>query len=147
VNDVTALRGSPSMCTMQDDPRYDDVVEDVARFLEQRVEAACAAGVDERLLLIDPGIGFGKTLEHNLAVLRGLDRICGIGPPVLVGVSRKRFIGTITGREQPKERLAGSLGAAVAAVLAGAHVVRAHDVGPTLDALRVAVAVEAGALG
>jgi dihydropteroate synthase len=162
VNDVTALRADPELAgviadagayvclmhmlgeprTMQDDPRYDDVVEDVARFLEERLAAAVRAGIDERQVVLDPGIGFGKTLEHNLELLRGLPRLCAIGPPVLVGASRKSFIGRLTGRDVARERLGGSIAAALAAYARGAWLVRAHDVAETVDALRVARAVE-----
>jgi dihydropteroate synthase len=161
VNDVSALRHDPEMAavvadadvpvclmhmlgepkTMQDDPRYGDVLEDVARFLEERLAAAVDAGVREQQVCLDPGIGFGKTLEHNLALLRGLPRLCAIGRPVMVGASRKRFLGTLAGRERPSERVAASVGAAVLAYLGGATLLRVHDVAPTVDALAVAAAV------
>jgi dihydropteroate synthase len=164
VNDVTALRSDPDMAavvaeagvpvclmhmlgepkTMQDDPRYDDVVEDVARFLEERLAAAVAAGIDERLVCLDPGIGFGKTLTHNLELLRGLPRLCAIGPPIMVGASRKAFLGHLTGRQVARERLASSVAAAVLAYVHGASLVRVHDVAPTVEALAVARAVEEG---
>ena len=128
------MQGEP--LTMQDDPRYGDVVSEVAAFLETRMAAAVRAGVAEDAIVIDPGIGFGKSLNHNLALLRGLRVIASLGRPVLVGASRKGMIGALTGREVG-DRLAGSLGAALAAVAAGAAVVRVHDVGETVDALRV----------
>jgi dihydropteroate synthase len=162
VNDVSALRHDPEMAdvvseadvplclmhmlgepkTMQDDPRYDDVVEDVTRFLEERLAAAVNAGVREEQVCLDPGIGFGKTLEHNLALLGAVPRLRAIGRPVMVGASRKRFIGTLTGREAGPERASGSVGAAVVAFLGGATFLRVHDVAPTVDALAVAGAVE-----
>ena len=134
------MRGQPR--DMQDRPVYADVVSEVRAFLEERMDAAVRAGVPEDRLLLDPGIGFGKTLEHNLALLAGLPALLALGRPVLVGASRKGMIGLITGR--PLEgRLAGSLAAALAAVAGGAAVVRVHDVQDTVDALRVWSAVEA----
>lgn len=134
------MRGDPR--TMQDDPRYGDVVGEVVAFLEARLQAAVDAGVPEGRVLLDPGIGFGKALDHNLALLRALPRIAAIGRPVVVGVSRKGFIGQLTGREVV-DRLPGSLGAALAAVDAGASVVRVHDVAATVDALTVFQATRA----
>jgi dihydropteroate synthase len=159
VNDVTALRADPSMAalvaergaecclmhmlgtprTMQDDPHYDDVVSDVKSFLEERMAAAVAAGIDERRILLDPGIGFGKTLEHNLELLRRLDEIVAIGRPVVIGTSRKSFLGRITGREVD-DRLAGTIATNVLAYERGARIFRVHDVAPVADALRVAAA-------
>jgi dihydropteroate synthase len=129
---------------MQDRPVYTDVVGEVCAFLDERMAAAVRAGVPEERLLLDPGIGFGKTLEHNLALLAGLPAVAALGRPVVVGASRKGMIGLLTGR--PLEgRLAGSLAAALAAVHRGAAVVRVHDVPQTADALRVWTAVtEAG---
>ena len=160
VNDVTALLGDPRMAgvvaragcgvclmhmagtpqTMQDDPAYDDVVGDVVSFLARRAEAAVAAGIAREQIQLDPGIGFGKSLEHNLELLRRLDEIAAIGFPVVVGVSRKRFLGAITGREEPAERVAASVAAALLAWERGASVLRVHDVAATVDALRVATA-------
>jgi dihydropteroate synthase len=134
------MRGDPG--TMQDEPRYDDVLGDVRAFLAARVAACEAAGIARRRLAIDPGFGFGKTLEHNLALLAGLPALAHEGLPVLVGVSRKRMVGAMTGRGAD-ERLAGSLAAAVVAVERGAHIVRAHDVRETVDALAVVAAVRA----
>jgi len=132
------MRGEPR--TMQDDPRYSDVVGEVVDFLGGRLEAARAAGVPPGRVLLDPGIGFGKTLEHNLALLRGLPALAELGRPLVVGVSRKGFLGRLTGREVA-ERLAGSLAAGLAAVARGAAVLRVHDVRETVDALRVWTAV------
>jgi dihydropteroate synthase len=135
------MRGEPQ--TMQDDPRYDDVVGEVAAFLEARLASAVAAGIPEDSVLLDPGIGFGKSLDHNVALLAALPRLAALGPPLLVGASRKGVIGQITGREVV-DRLPGSLGAALAAVAGGASVVRVHDVAATVDALTVFQAIRAG---
>ena len=167
VNDVTALRGDPAMAelvaehgcavclmhmlgeprTMQDDPRYDDVVGEVVAFLEQRMAAALAAGVREEQILLDPGIGFGKTLQHNLLLLAHLDRIAALGRPVVLGASRKRFIGALLGA-QSRQRGVGTVATTVLGLVQGAAVVRVHDVRPNVEALRVAQAViEAGEAG
>jgi len=160
VNDVTAFRGDPGMAafvaeagldcslmhmlgdprSMQDDPRYDDVVSEVKAFLEERLAFAVAAGVAEQRVMLDPGIGFGKTLEHNLELLRRLDELVAIGRPVLIGTSRKSFLGRLTGREDPSEREAGTVATNVLAYLRGARVFRVHDVGPVYDALLVTAA-------
>jgi dihydropteroate synthase len=157
VNDVTALRGDPEMAalvadagvdvclmhmkgeprTMQEDPRYDDVVAEVKAFLEERLAAAVEAGIPAARVWIDPGIGFGKTPAHNLELIRRLDEIVAIGRPVVVGASRKRFIGVLTGRSE-EERLPGSLAAAVLAFERGAAMLRVHDVAATKDVLAVA---------
>jgi len=129
------MQGSPA--DMQRNPRYDQVVGEIAAFLGQRLAVAEAAGIVRERLLLDPGFGFGKTLRHNLTLLRGLDRIVALGRPVVVGLSRKRMIGELTGRDVG-ERVAGSVAAALVAVEAGARIVRAHDVAPTVDALNVA---------
>jgi dihydropteroate synthase len=159
VNDVTALRGDPEMAglvaghtgpvclmhmlgeprTMQTDPRYDDVVSEVTAFLEERLAVAVAAGIDESRIWLDPGIGFGKTVSHNLELLDRVGELVALGRPVVIGTSRKSFLGRITGRE-----FAG-LGAATVAtnVLAyerGARIFRVHDVAPTRDALLTAAA-------
>lgn len=131
---IMHMRGEPR--TMQDDPRYDDVVGEVRGFLSERVRAAQAAGVDSERILVDPGFGFGKTLEHNLSLLAGLGRLADIGVPILVGLSRKSMLGRITGRTVD-DRGAASVAAALLAVARGARVVRAHDVGATRDALAV----------
>jgi dihydropteroate synthase len=130
--------------TMQDDPRYDDVVAEIHEYLRERVEAAVFAGLSVNRLAVDPGIGFGKTLEHNLALLRALDRFGDLDAAVVIGASRKRFIGTLTGVERPADRREGSIAAAVVAASAGADVVRAHDVAQTVRALAVADAVYRG---
>ncbi|HTI33390.1 MAG TPA: dihydropteroate synthase [Miltoncostaea sp.] len=161
VNDVTAGRGDPDLLplvaergaavclvhmrgtprTMQSDPRYGDVVAEVRDHLEERLRAAEHAGVPRGRVLLDPGIGFGKTLRHNLALLAGVPGLAALGAPVLIGASRKGMIGALTGREVP-ERMAGSLGAGLAAVARGAAVLRVHDVRETADALTVWRAVE-----
>jgi len=128
------MQGEPR--TMQDDPQYDDVVGEVHRFLTDRLFACQMAGIDKKNILVDPGFGFGKTLEHNLALLRGLQRFAEIGP-VLAGLSRKGMIGTLTGRKDHAERAAGSAAAALIAVQNGAAIVRVHDVAITRDALAV----------
>lgn len=131
------MQGTPA--TMQTAPAYADPVAEVRAFLAGRATAAEAAGVDPRRILVDPGIGFGKTLEHNLALLRGLARAAG-GRPCLLGASRKSFIGRLTGAETP-DRLGGSLAAAAAALDAGAAVVRVHDVAATRQFLDVLAAI------
>jgi dihydropteroate synthase len=132
------MRGEPR--TMQVRPAYGDVVAEVNRFLAERVAACEAAGIPKHRLLVDPGFGFGKELQHNLALLRHLDRLAELGLPVLVGISRKSMLGALTARAV-EHRLAGSLAAAVLAVVKGASIVRAHDVADTVDALKVASAV------
>ena len=159
VNDVTAFRADPALAalvaergvdcclmhmlgephTMQQDPRYDDVVSEVKAFLAQRLAFAVSEGVAEERVMLDPGIGFGKTLEHNLELLRRLDEIVALGRPVVVGTSRKSFLGKITGREVG-ERLPGTIATNVLAFERGASVFRVHDVAPVRDALEVAAA-------
>ena len=134
------MQGEPG--TMQDAPRYENVVAEVRDFLRQRVAACEAAGIGRARIAVDPGFGFGKSLEHNLALLAGLPVIAADGLPLLVGVSRKRMIGALIGRGDG-ERLAGSLAAAVLAAQNGARIVRAHDVRETVDALRVVAAAGA----
>jgi dihydropteroate synthase len=155
INDVRALRGEGALDaaaalgvpvvlvhmqgeprTMQDDPQYDDVVGDVHRFLTDRLFACQMAGIDKKKILVDPGFGFGKTLAHNLALLRALERFAEIAP-VVAGLSRKATIGTLTGREKPADRAVGSAAAAMIAVQKGALIVRVHDVAATRDALAV----------
>lgn len=163
VNDVSAFRHDPEMAafvadsgascclmhmlgqpkSMQRDPRYDDVVSEVKAFLEARMEFAVAAGVEEKRIHLDPGIGFGKTLEHNLELLRRLDEIVALGRPVVIGVSRKAFIGRITGREAG-DRVFGTVAANVVALTRGARVFRVHDVAATRDGLEVTAATLAG---
>jgi len=134
-------QGSPQ--TMQQAPQYADVVTDVRDYLQQRVAAAQQAGVTGERLVVDPGFGFGKTLDHNLQLLRRLDEIAAPGVPVLAGLSRKSMIGKLTGRDAG-DRLAGSIAAALFAVQRGAAIVRVHDVAAMRDALAVWQAVSAG---
>lgn len=156
VNDVTAGRADPGLLplaaahgaavclvhrrgtprTMQDDPHYDDVVGEVCDHLAERADAARAAGVRPDRIVLDPGIGFAKTLGHNLALLAATDRVAALGYPVLIGVSRKSMFGLLLGRDVD-ERLPGSLAAGLAAVARGAAVLRVHDVRETADAVRV----------
>jgi dihydropteroate synthase len=136
------MRGDPR--TMQLDPAYGNVVEEVRGFLAARLEAALAAGVAEERVMLDPGIGFGKTLDHNLSLLAGVPRLADLGRPVLIGVSRKGMFGRLLGREVG-ERMPASVAAGLAAVARGAAVLRAHDVRETADALRVWTAVGAAA--
>ena len=158
VNDVTALRGDPELAgvvaehraylclmhmqgeprTMQADPRYADVVSEVAAFLEERIRFAVDAGVAEDRICVDPGIGFGKTVAHNLELVRRLDEIAALGRPVLVGFSRKSTLRTLTGSD---DLLGASVAAAVAAFERGATILRVHDVKPHVDALTVAGAI------
>ncbi|MGA8364420.1 MAG: dihydropteroate synthase [Solirubrobacteraceae bacterium] len=167
INDVTALRGDPEMAalvaesgtecclmhmrgeprTMQVDPRYDDVVDDVKSFLEERMAYAVDAGVREERIMLDPGIGFGKTLAHNLALLRRLRELASLGRPLVVGTSRKSFIGRlladVAGQTEPvaaSERLEGTIATSVLAYERGASVFRVHDVAPVRAALTVAAA-------
>lgn len=132
--------------TMQDNPVYDDVLLDVFDYLEARVDACLRAGIARDKIVIDPGIGFGKTLKHNLALLSGLSLFHGLGLPVMVGASRKRFIGTLSGVEVARDRGPGSIGAALAAVAQGAQIVRVHDVAETRQALSVWQAATQGGL-
>ncbi len=160
VNDVTALRGDPEMAalcaergatvvlmhilgtprTMQDEPRYDDVVDEVKAFLAGRVEAATAAGIAEERIWLDPGIGFGKTAAHSLELLRRLSELRELGRPLLVGTSRKSFIGKVDGSDAG-ERLGGTIASSVLAAAAGAEVLRVHDVAEVGQAMAVAGAV------
>lgn len=126
---------------MQDNPVYDNVVEDVVAFLENRLDICLEAGCSSENLMIDPGFGFGKTLEHNVRLFECLDEFVSMGPPVLVGVSRKSMIGLLQSEKTSDDRLAGSLGAAVLAMLKGVSVLRVHDVKETVQALRVASAL------
>lgn len=128
------MRGDPR--TMQDDPHYDDVVADVHRFLAERIFACEMNGISKKKIVVDPGFGFGKTLAHNLQLLRELARFSGLGVPILVGLSRKGMIGALTDRQQG-ERLYGSVAAALIAAQNGAKLVRVHDVAATVDALKV----------
>jgi dihydropteroate synthase len=159
VNDVTAFRGDPELAglvgergvdcclmhmlgtprTMQQDPRYDDVVSEVKAFLEARLAYAVGEGVAEERVMLDPGIGFGKTVEHNLELIRRLDEIVALGRPVVFGVSRKSFLGKLTGRAVG-ERAVATAAANVLALERGASIFRVHDVPETVDALTVAAA-------
>ncbi len=129
------MQGTPE--TMQDDPRYEDVVEDVFAFLAGRVTACRAAGISPDRLAVDPGYGFGKTLEHNLALLRGLERFCALGCTVALGVSRKGSLGRISGEPDPKRRIPESLAAGLFALDRGVRLLRVHDVDETRRALAV----------
>lgn len=135
------MRGTPR--TMQADPQYADVVREVRDFLAERLYDAMDVGIDAESIVLDPGIGFGKTVEHNIQLLRGLAILGALGQPLLVGVSRKAFIGKILGLA-PDQRLEGSLAAAVAAVLGGANIIRVHDVAETCRAVRIADALRFG---
>jgi len=128
------MRGTPG--TMQDDPRYDDVVREVRDELARRVEAAERRGIPRSRIAVDPGIGFAKTFEHNLALLQNLQAFTGLGSALVIGTSRKGFLGKLTGRPVG-DRAFASVASALAAVAGGAQVVRVHDVGPTVDAIRV----------
>jgi dihydropteroate synthase len=136
------MQGDPK--TMQDEPRYGDVVSEVRDFLSGRVSAGVAAGIERDRLCVDPGIGFGKTLEHNLAILRHIADLADIGLPVMVGPSRKRFIGTILGTDVD-ERLEGTAGAVAWLASQGVHVVRVHDVKEMARVVRVVDAIVEGA--
>jgi dihydropteroate synthase len=160
VNDVTAFRHDPDIAalvaqrgcdcclmhmlgeprTMQKDPRYDDVVDDVKAFLTARAQSAIDAGVATARIMVDPGIGFGKTLEHNLELLRRLPEIAALGFPVVIGTSRKSFLARLTGHDDPHDLVAATVATTVLALQGGARVFRVHDVGPTVDALKVAAA-------
>jgi dihydropteroate synthase len=160
VNDVSAFRFDPEMAalvaeagsgcclmhmlgeprTMQQDPRYDEVVSDVKAFLEERLAFAVSEGIPEGRVWLDPGIGFGKTVEHNLELLRRLDEIVTIGRPVVVGTSRKSFLGKLAGGRDESERLPGTIATNVLALERGARVFRVHDVAQNADALAVAAA-------
>jgi dihydropteroate synthase len=163
VNDISALRFDPALVslvaaeevpvilmhmqgkpqTMQSEPRYNDVVREVRDFLAAQLYEAMDAGIAAERIILDPGIGFGKTLEHNLQLLRGLPTLAALGQPLLVGASRKAFIGKILDLD-PEHRLEGSLAAAVAAVLGGANLLRVHDVAETCRAARMADAIRFG---
>ncbi len=160
VNDVTAFRSAPEMAglvarrgagcclmhmlgeprTMQRAPRYGDVVSEVKSFLEERLGFALSEGVDEDRIWLDPGIGFGKTVGHNLELLRRLDELVAIGRPIVVGTSRKSFLGKLTGGRSESERLPGTIATNVLALERGASVFRVHDVAEVTDALTVAAA-------
>jgi dihydropteroate synthase len=132
------MRGTPR--TMQENPVYDDVVDDVKAFLAERMEVAVSAGVDEGRIWLDPGIGFGKTLEHNLELLARLGELRSLGCPLVVGTSRKSFIGKVDGSD-PSERLGGTIASSVLAAAEGADVLRVHDVAEVGQAIKVAAAI------
>jgi dihydropteroate synthase len=160
VNDVTALRSEPALAglcadrgcivllmhmrgtprTMQENPTYDDVVDDVRTFLAERIEFAMGEGIAEDRIWVDPGIGFGKTARHNLELLNRLGELRELGRPIVIGTSRKRFIGSLTGREV-NERLGGTIASNVLAVRAGADILRVHDVAEVRQAVRVAESI------
>jgi len=135
------MQGEPR--SMQDAPVYDDVVAEVHRFLAERIFAAEMSGIDKKRIVIDPGFGFGKTSAHNLLLLAQLERFTELGVPVLAGMSRKKTIGELTGREDPRDRVHGSVAAALVAAQRGAKLLRVHDVAATVDALKVWNAVAA----
>ena len=135
---LSHMRGEPR--TMQAEARYDDVVADVKAFLEERLAFAVGEGIPEEHVWLDPGIGFGKTAEHNLDLLRRLDEIVAIGRPVVIGTSRKSFLGRLAGGRGEHERLPGTIATNVLALERGARVFRVHDVGPVADALAIAAA-------
>jgi dihydropteroate synthase len=161
INDVSAGRDDPGLsplvasrgaglvlmhmlgqpATMQQAPHYRDVVGEVRDFLAGRIDAAVAAGVPRERVIVDPGIGFGKTVEHNLALLAGLGALAELGCPVLVGPSRKRFIGVLTGDERPTDRVSGTVAACLESLRRGATIFRVHDVAPLVAALKVACAI------
>ena len=162
VNDVSAGRDDPDLLplvaergvpvclmhmlgqpkTMQADPTYEDVVGEVCRFLRQRADAAIAAGTSPGRVIVDPGIGFGKALQHNLALLAGVDMLAALGYPVLIGASRKRFIGDLAGAPSPTDRMPGTLAACLSSWRGGASIFRVHDVAQTVQAFAVAVAID-----
>jgi dihydropteroate synthase len=163
VNDVTAMRAEPELAglcaergcevvlmhmlgdprTMQENPIYEDVVDEVKAFLAERIEFAVAEGIDEELIWIDPGIGFGKTVEHNLELHRRLGELAELGCPIVFGSSRKSFIGQLTGAEV-HDRLGGAIASNVIAYANGARMLRVHDVAPMREALTVAEAILSG---
>ena len=135
------MQGTPA--TMQDAPIYSDVVAQVVSFLQDRIDAATRAGVDRRRVLIDPGIGFGKTMDHNLELLRRLSNVAALGPMV-IGTSRKGFVGKITGVAEPKDRVFGTAATTAWAVANGAAIVRVHDVEPNVQVVRMIQAIQRG---
>jgi dihydropteroate synthase len=164
VNDVSALRADAAMAglcadrgapvvlmhmlgtprTMQRSPRYADVVAEVAAWLAERIDSASEAGIAREKLVVDPGIGFGKTIQHNLELMRGLDALHALGAPVLLGASRKSTIGAVLGGVPPEARLCGTLATTACAAMSGCHIVRVHDVGPTREVLTMCEAIRRG---
>jgi dihydropteroate synthase len=165
VNDTSALRDDPAMvevvaasktgvvlmhrrgtpADMQEGggPHYDEVIGEIRDFLRERRDFAVGRGIEPSRIVLDPGIGFGKRIGHNLLILRSLDRFVALGQPLLIGASRKRFIRSVLGIDDPKQRDAGSLACAVIAALAGASIIRTHDVRATVEAMRVVAAINA----
>lgn len=161
INDVAALRDDPDLAplaaerevpvilmhmlgtpkTMQQSPHYDDVMDDIRAFLQDRVDVAVRAGIDRSRLIVDPGIGFGKTLQHNLEIIRRWHELETMGLPTLVGASRKRFIGKVLGIDEPQKRVLGTSVVVTAAVLAGARIVRVHDVHEAAQVVRMCHAI------
>jgi dihydropteroate synthase len=161
VNDITALRGDPAMAgtvaefgagvvlmhmkgtpgMMQDDPRYDDVMKEIIACLSESILAAESAGIDPEKIIVDPGIGFGKKLEHNLTILKDLRQLEKLGKPILVGTSRKSFIGELTGKDT-SNRIFGTAASIAAAIMNGASIVRVHDVASARDVTRVIDAIK-----
>ncbi len=132
------MQGTPQ--TMQNNPCYDNIMEDICSYLESRIEFAISAGIDRQNIAVDPGIGFGKTTEHNLTLLAELGKLKKLGQPLLIGLSRKRFIGTLTGMPV-EERKSGSLAGLACSVMNGADIMRVHDVGASWQAARIAAAI------
>ena len=163
INDVSALRHDPEMAqvvagagvpiclmhakgdpaTMQKNPHYDDVLLEVYQFLQDRIGFAVASGIAAEKIIIDPGIGFGKTLQHNVTLLRGLAALHGLGRPILLGASRKRFIGQIGGADDPQDRVPGSLAVALHGVAQGVQILRVHDTDATRQAFSLQKAIQA----
>jgi dihydropteroate synthase len=130
------MQGTPA--TMQTEPKYEDVVSEVLQFLLERAEQAEDAGIDKKKIFIDPGIGFGKTLEHNLLLLKDIDKFVAADYRVLIGTSRKSFIGKLTGREKPSERIFGTAATVALCAASGVSIVRVHDVAEMVDVVKVA---------
>ncbi|MCL6106235.1 MAG: dihydropteroate synthase [Actinobacteria bacterium] len=161
INDVTALKGDPRMAavaaeaacpvclmhmlgeprTMQDNPHYEDVVAQIAEFFQERISFAVSQGIKRENIILDPGIGFGKAVEHNLAILGNLSEFAALGLPLMIGVSRKRFVGAVTGEDDTAGRLPGTIAANVLARAGGAGIFRVHDVAENVQALEIAEAI------
>ncbi len=146
---VVLMHSRDTPQNMQNDPQYGDVVSEVYAYFEKRIEACSKAGIDSARLVLDPGIGFGKSIEHNLALLAHLDRFHQLGCPLMVGISRKSFIGHITGAKSPQDRLPGSISGAMAALMRGVHILRVHDVADTCQAVQIwqAIVCASGNIG
>lgn len=161
INDISALRTDPDMASlakehgvsvilmhmqgtptdMQDAPQYEDIIREIISFFEERIEFACSNGIERDSLILDPGIGFGKSVEHNLKIIAQLGKFNTLGLPLLFGASRKSVIGAVLNQENPLERLEGCIALSTLAVLADVRILRVHDVGPNLRAVRMAEAV------